>query len=224
MDLKGPAPNKAHGGVFGRREKLMTILLMVLGAYVAIRPASLPSSVDLFVLPTVWIMIAVVVSVYLRRWWECRLGLFFAALALLVLGALSLSRRVFSAHEIRTLTGQPATRPSLSNFTKQWLSSRLTVSHTKAAPYTVVLVAAAGGGIRAADWTATQLGWLQDQNPSFSRHLFAISSVSGGSVGAGVFAALLKANCGGRCEGLARAILRDDFLAPAFASHSHEIF
>ena len=53
------------------------------------------------------------------------------------------------------------------------------------------IVATEGGGIRAAYWTAAVLGEIQDKNPNFAAHLFAISGVSGGSLGAAVFEALL---------------------------------
>jgi hypothetical protein len=56
---------------------------------------------------------------------------------------------------------------------------------------TVFVVAAEGGGIRAAYWTAAVLGALQDQAPSFRDHVFAISGVSGGSLGASVFTGLM---------------------------------
>jgi hypothetical protein len=59
----------------------------------------------------------------------------------------------------------------------------------------VVIVAAEGGGIRAPYWTALVLGELQDQAAGagldFTRHVFAISGVSGGSLGAATFAALV---------------------------------
>jgi predicted acylesterase/phospholipase RssA len=51
------------------------------------------------------------------------------------------------------------------------------------------LVAAQGGGARAAYQTAHVLGHIQDRCPAFANHLLAISGVSGGSVGAAVFAA-----------------------------------
>ena len=56
----------------------------------------------------------------------------------------------------------------------------------------VILVAAAGGGIRAAYWTASTLATLEAKIPTFSQSLFAISSVSGGSVGAAVYAAVKR--------------------------------
>jgi hypothetical protein len=48
----------------------------------------------------------------------------------------------------------------------------------------MVLVYSAGGGLRAGYWTADLLGLLEDCVPNFHQHVFAISGVSGGSVGA----------------------------------------
>lgn len=103
-------------------------------------------------------------------------------------------------------------------------------------PADLVIVATAGGGIRAAYWTATVLGALQDCAPAFRRNLLAISGVSGGSLGATTFTTLLaqaKAPAGtaGDCSGGAgapawppgpyeaagQAVLSQDFLAPTVA-------
>ena len=59
--------------------------------------------------------------------------------------------------------------------------------------YPVYVVAAQGGGIYAAYHTAILLSRIQDYCPEFRNHLFAISSVSGGSLGAAVFASVTKA-------------------------------
>ena len=106
------------------------------------------------------------------------------------------------------------------------------------------IVSAAGGGIRAAYWTAAVLTRLQDLNPAFADHTVLISSVSGGSLGSLVFANLLDtteaggdwrgrhASFGGRADAecpypahapgkyqaLAARILARDFLAPTAAS------
>lgn len=97
--------------------------------------------------------------------------------------------------------------------------------------YPVVIVAAEGGGIRAAYWTATLLAAIQEKEPAFARHVYAISGVSGGSVGAVVFDALLaqSPNAGGKlCDVLEKAetgieecaqqVLGEDFLSPALAA------
>lgn len=90
----------------------------------------------------------------------------------------------------------------------------------------LVIVATAGGGITAAYWTASVLGGLEDAYPGFHRHIFGISSVSGGSLGATVFRALLthqqkhgrlpcEANTFQAC---AREMLAWDSLSPTLGS------
>lgn len=71
----------------------------------------------------------------------------------------------------------------------QWLSQR----SDPRAP--VILVATAGGASRAAYWTASSLGKLEDElapRGSFSRNIFAISSISGGSLGAAAFVSAIE--------------------------------
>ena len=79
-----------------------------------------------------------------------------------------------------------------------------------------VVVATEGGGIRAAYWTAAMLAALQDTDPTFASRIYAISSVSGGSVGAAVFDALAAAPPA-NFRNTAGDILSDDALAPALA-------
>ena len=95
---------------------------------------------------------------------------------------------------------------------------------------TVVLVAAAGGGLRAAYWTAVSLGMLQDRILNLNRNVFAISSVSGGSVGASVYASLVHDASRGSARCLndttvrqtrfatcIRRFMEDDYLSPVLA-------
>lgn len=56
--------------------------------------------------------------------------------------------------------------------------------------YPVFIVAAEGGGIYAASAASLFLAKLQDANAGFSQHVFAISGVSGGAIGATIFQAL----------------------------------
>jgi hypothetical protein len=81
--------------------------------------------------------------------------------------------------------------------------------------------AAEGGGIRAAYWTSLVLHHLADipdPDVMFPRRLFAISSVSGGSFGAAVYAGLRRdpTSTPPRAE-IASAILEERFLAPMVA-------
>jgi predicted chitinase len=97
-------------------------------------------------------------------------------------------------HEIRLLD-QPPSQSAQSDVSvgfKKWFESRDDIKQYKQ-EYPVYLVAAQGGGIYAAYETAIFLARMQDQCPAFRKHLFAISGVSGGSVGAAVFASVIDA-------------------------------
>ena len=65
---------------------------------------------------------------------------------------------------------------------RAWLNERKTGPR-----YPVFVVAAQGGGIYAASSAGAFLATMQDHCPAFARHVFAISAVSGGSVGASLF-------------------------------------
>ena len=119
----------------------------------------------------------------------------------------------------------------------KWYAARADLEFYQKAgkPYPVFLVSAAGGGLYAADFTATALGRLQDECPAFAQHAFAVSGVSGGGFGASLFATLVgpqtqirtsdipgadpcaarKAPAGGLgIESRAKLYLNGDFLAP----------
>lgn len=84
------------------------------------------------------------------------------------------------------------------------------------------IVAAQGGGLYAAYHTAHVLAWQADTNgQKFTNSLFAISGVSGGSVGAGIFAALvdsglcMQPQAGPTCyRDAVDQILTQDYLSP----------
>ncbi|MES0030401.1 hypothetical protein [Mesorhizobium sp. M0040] len=104
-----------------------------------------------------------------------------------------------------------------------WLAS----NQDKDGQATMFLVETAGGGIRAAEWTATVLSELDRQVPDFSNRLFAISSVSGGSLGSAIYVGELterprRPDCrpsqAGGLSHCARAMLDGEFLGPVVAS------
>lgn len=98
-------------------------------------------------------------------------------------------------HVIRFLdrnAANPSIRPTVEEAARDWFATSDAHSIavvTRKRP--LVIIATAGGGSRAAYWTATVLGRLQDCYPEFARHTFAISGVSGGSLGAAAFRAVL---------------------------------
>lgn len=77
---------------------------------------------------------------------------------------------------------------------EQWYVSRADREYyaSRKKPYPVFIVAASGGGLYAAHHAATVLSRLQDRCPNFSQHVFAISGVSGGSLGGALFANLAR--------------------------------
>jgi hypothetical protein len=75
---------------------------------------------------------------------------------------------------------------------QEWLGSRADRAYFKDGkkPYPVIIVAAQGGGTYAAAQAALFLSRMQDRCPNFSQHIFAINSVSGGTIGSAFFASL----------------------------------
>ena len=135
-------------------------------------------------------------------------------------------------HEVRTLTDADSNvaRSSVTDFFSDWLEYRNSAIQARG-DYPVFIVAAEGGGIRAAYWTAAVLGALQNAEPRFACHVFAISGISGGSLGAAVFSALVadlaeddEIHCNGSSDSAVNRFgrahldfLGEDFLSPALA-------
>jgi hypothetical protein len=121
-------------------------------------------------------------------------------------------------HAVRTLDAQqPETRADVRALLREWMKQQ----PAKAKRYPLFLVNAEGGGIRAAYWTASVLGEIQGMMPQFGTQLFSLSGVSGGSLGASVFAALLAEQRAGYAviaKESARRILGGDFLSPVAAA------
>ncbi|WP_334488889.1 hypothetical protein [Bradyrhizobium algeriense] len=97
-------------------------------------------------------------------------------------------------HRIQLInTDSPRLQRAVDVF-RQWYESRADREYyaSRQRPYPVFIVAASGGGLYAAHHAATVLARLQDQCPNFSQHVFAISGVSGGSLGGALFANLAR--------------------------------
>jgi len=97
-------------------------------------------------------------------------------------------------HSVRRVAdAKPAepVAPELSDIFSTWFNARTDRSKFPDR-YPVYVVAAQGGGIYAAMHAATFLSYMQQRCPNFAHHLFGISGVSGGSVGAAVFAASMR--------------------------------
>jgi hypothetical protein len=97
-------------------------------------------------------------------------------------------------HKIRTVTHNGSfSRIELAKAFQDWWATREDRSKFAGRErYPVYIIAAQGGGIYAAHHVASFLAEIQDRCPNFAHHLFAISGVSGGSVGATAFAGLTR--------------------------------
>lgn len=84
----------------------------------------------------------------------------------------------------------PDPRPALASHYRRWIGT-----HAVGEP--VYLIAVAGGASRASYWAGVTLGRLEDEarrdGQRFGANIFALSAISGGSVGAAAFVAALKA-------------------------------
>jgi hypothetical protein len=92
---------------------------------------------------------------------------------------------------------------------------------SKDKPCLMRIVAAEGGGLRAAYWTGAVMQELNrkgglNRKGDFAKSVFAASTVSGGSLGAAAFWASLNANC--KDDRFLRKDLGDDYLSPLIAA------
>jgi hypothetical protein len=116
-------------------------------------------------------------------------------------------------------------RPAIDAAFATWYQRLATTpAASTATPRPVFIVATEGGGIRAAYWTAAVLTSLSDTVPGFTEHLFAVSGVSGGSVGATTYRALLAEPRRGPLRKQAREVLAYDALAPTISAFTQQDF
>jgi hypothetical protein len=157
-------------------------------------------------------------------------------LLVLVVAAVVLSRMgVSDNYELTSLTPKKSANfQKVSSAFEEWLAARKPDVErylSAGAKYPVFIVTAEGGGITAAYHTAIALARFQDVCPQFAQHTFAISGVSGGSLGGAVFQALTRgpvhkqpSDClpittsNDRVERASREILSQDFLSPMVAT------
>ena len=171
-------------------------------------PRLMGTSAVIFAACASWVCMGSVLVYYGSRWEVPFIGI-----------ALGLSV-VFSVwndnHQIRTLPEKtPAEQVLLVNHFTNWYG-KLEQRFPNEARRPIFVVTAEGGGIRAAYWTASVLAALQEENPNFASHVFGISGVSGGSLGAVVFNALIACNRPTLVQD-AQTILSEDHLSPTIA-------
>ena len=121
---------------------------------------------------------------------------------------------------IRRAVAHPALsqRPTVTAHFAHWVAAR---QQEDGDTIPLVLVAAEGGGIRALNWTAETLIRLDSIIPGFSRHVYALSGVSGGGVGTVFYTAFLRDVAEAKRISQFdpfRKVIRDDYLSAVSAA------
>jgi hypothetical protein len=205
--------------------RLTALLGLLSGAlFVAFTFATVPVARALGPLVVLSLTVANAVLVgSLLAWHGRRLRLPLVVMALALAAVFSIWNDNHRIHKVERdpAAGPVSLGPPLRERFERWLAAR---SREGPDSVPIILVAAAGGGLRAAYWSAASLARLQDRDSSFARHVFAISGVSGGSLGATTFAAMARDNrcqgtdsAGGRLSACVRRFMGDDFLSPVLA-------
>lgn len=164
-------------------------------AAVVVYPVAMPQALGVLFIMSAFLALLLLILTQLQIW-GYHFGL--PLTAGLVLAAILFSTLDWNDnHTIRASdrpSGDASADMGAKHELKRWLASRGDLEHYKGAQqrYPIYIVAAQGGGIYAAKHAASFLGELQDLCPGFGHHLFAISGVSGGSVGAAIFAVLVQ--------------------------------
>jgi predicted chitinase len=227
-----PFSSSANRRYFGRPQfGLVTVCFIALvTALFVVAPDSLPQALGSFGVFALFTICVVLFSVQASLL-AIKHGIPYIPL-ICVLGVVIAAIGSNDNHQIRIISDAPPAPPRISakEAFRRWLTQPDRVTDvTKASIYPVFIVSAQGGGLYAAYNTATFLARLVDLCPGFRRHLFAISSVSGGSVGAAVFASALHLEDSTKSPILkqASATGSDDGYCPkisTFLSHSQELF
>ena len=192
----------------------------------ALRPMVLPQFFGAMPIFTLWVAIGTVLLSAATRF-QVRSGI--PLITVTLAAAFLFEFTGWSDNHRFRHSEKTVTRPALDEAFASWIASRKDRGAYADRPYPVYIVAAEGGGIYAAYHTAKVLARIQDLCPNFAQHVFAISSVSGGSLGAGIFAALAQKNAHNgeaqpcrevyaeKADGLerkAQEMLSHDFLSP----------
>lgn len=221
---QGGAPSLPTRGVAGPISLLVVGLLVLSG--IIVNPVLTGRTLGPWALVNVafgfWPLLATAMFVAAPR----RVSL--PALTLLPLLFFVAFRNLNDNHQLRVTQnfeqpGTPTTDTSEAEFRKkvrEWLVERCKNSYTtELRPCPVFFVAAEGGGIRAAHWTALVLDHLDVSTEGrFYDHLFAISGVSGGSIGAAAYVTARVDGSGKPTGARVDRYFGDDYLSPLLAS------
>ncbi|HEV7388714.1 MAG TPA: hypothetical protein VGN73_08890 [Gemmatimonadaceae bacterium] len=231
LDQKSGSSNATVPRSYTVRARIFLAIGLVMGAILVVALAAKPVSVVgwHWMNPAIMVEIATItwIAVFSLIVYSGRMHRWPYVWILIGLSIVFTWRNWNDNHVIRTLPRRATSDLTIGNSFGSWLSQRADGASGTGA-YPVVIVAAEGGGIRAAYITAQILATIQDLCPGFAQHVFAISGVSGGSLGAAVFAGLADRfarndpaprcdasdSAGSQARAAADTILSRDFLTP----------
>lgn len=150
------------------------------------------------------------------------------ATALILVGIVYLGVIGTDANDVWSPRPEPiriSMRPAVANNSvestfNEWLGARANASDER---FPVFVVAARGGGAYAAAASAALMTRLECASPGFSRHVFAISGVSGGSIGAVVYRDLLRARLAQGADAATVCDAAARFAMPEFESRALDV-
>jgi hypothetical protein len=189
----------------GRWIVFRVLCIMVIFTLVVLSPVTFPqflgsSAIILFALGA-WLVLATLLDYAEKRF---RFPFTFTVIVI-VIGFSFLNNN----HSIRTLGDLSVERPSIATHFDKWYAKR----HLTKDTVSIILVAAQGGGVRSAYWTAQVLSELDETNPKFDKNTYAYSAVSGGTLGVATYKQLKNNELDNKRQ-LSHAILNQDFFAP----------
>ena len=193
---------------------------------IALYPILLPQYFGVIPIFALWVAISVVLTSAGTRFYD-RFGIPIVTLA--IVAGLGFQFAGWNDNHRFRHSQQTVQRASLEDAFAEWIGSRKDAAAYAGREYPVYIVSAEGGGIYAAQHAARVLSRMQDLCPNFAQHIFAASTVSGGSLGTAVFTALAQKRAqngeaqpckeiyqpvDGGLEAEAEKLLTHDFLSP----------
>lgn len=169
---------------------LRWLLLAVAGLFIGVSlmgPSTL-ISVSTFFGPVAIVLLGISVHMAAFTWLAERSYSLRWPVTMTIIGVIVLFHLLgFNDNRFLRKTTTTQSRLVLGEALEEWIAARKdALPSGKALP--MILVAMQGGGLYAARHGSAVLSRLQDECPAFAQHIFAISGVSGGSLGAAVFA------------------------------------
>ncbi|MGQ0547945.1 MAG: hypothetical protein ACT4P3_21875 [Betaproteobacteria bacterium] len=231
MVLRTAQPAALRQDALGRATTLILLvsllLTFILLAGFLLSPVELPRRLGaapiILLAFASWILTGSIVFVLLPKAYEL------PSLALLPI-VLALAAGGVDNHELRQLPPAAGAdrAPSIRAAALEWLQRHEAAFRQARSEgrewFPVYITAAEGGGLRAAYWTANVLGELEAASEGrFSQRLFAVSGVSGGSLGGAAFVAELGPHVACTApqpvnvRNCVRHLLQGDFLSPVVA-------